>query len=121
MTLPELIYSFHDAGVASIAIGPRREATLIVGLDDPNYPPHHRVYIRFGGISNFSEVALFFERVPRPVTKDAYLARIDSLDYDPQEQSRHHNLVFRLELDMVGQLRIRCRNITLDSIDDPFT
>lgn len=94
-------------------VGPRREVTLIVDLDDPNQEPHHRVFIRFGGITNFSEVATFLERVPYPKFQDAYRARIDNLDYDPHEPSNHHNLVFKLELDMVGLVHIRCRNVTI--------
>jgi hypothetical protein len=112
MVLPKLPYNFHDAGVASITIGPRREVTLVVALDDPTHPPHHRVYIRFGGITNFSEVATFLEQVPSPREQDAYRARIDRLDYDPHEQSGQHNLVFQLSLDMVGEVRIRCRNVS---------
>jgi hypothetical protein len=112
VTLQEITYNFHDAGVASLVVGPRREVTLIVGLDDPSYAPHHRVFIRFGGITNFSEVATFLEQVPDPKFQGAYRARVENLDYDPQEQSTHHNLVFRLELDMIGLVRIRCGSVT---------
>ena len=115
MMLPKLPYNFHDAGVASITMGPRREVTLIVALDDPAHPPRHGIYIRFGGITNFSEVATFLEQVPFPREHDAYRARINVLDYDPYEESRQHNLVFQLELDMVGQVRIRCRNVSTGS------
>lgn len=118
MTLPKLPYNFHDAGVASIVMGPRREVTLVVGLDDPDYPPHQGVYIRFGGITNFAEVASFIERVPPPTTPDAYRDRIDALAYDTHEQSKHHNLVFRLVLDTVGEVRIRCRNVTTGPSSD---
>jgi hypothetical protein len=112
MTLPKLPYNFHDAGVASILVGPRREITLVVRLDDPDQPPHQVIYIRFGGITNFSEVVSFIERVPLPKTPDAYWTTIETLDYDTQEHPRHHSLVFMLVLDGVGQVRIRCRNIT---------
>lgn len=118
MVLPELRYNFHDAGVTSITVGPRREVMMVVGLDDPTYPPHHSVYIRFGGITNFSEVTTFLERVPPAKAQDAYVARIDGLDYVPEEQSRKHNLVFRLAIDMIGQVRIHCRNITAGSTSD---
>src|SRR5690242_11835853 len=96
-------------------MGPRREVTIAVALDDPAHPPHHGVSIRFGGIMNFSEVARFLEQVPFPKERHAYLARINRLDYDPQEESRQHNLVFRLALDMVGEVRIRCRNLSAGS------
>jgi hypothetical protein len=112
VTLPDITYNFHDAGLASLVVGPRREVTLIVGLDDPSHTPHYRVFIRFGGITNFSEVATFLEQVPDPKFPGAYRARIDNLDYDPQEQSTHHNLIFRLELDMIGLVRIRCGSVT---------
>ena len=112
MVLLGLPYNFHDAGVASISVGPRREVMMVVGLDDPAHPSHHSVYIRFGGITNFAEVTTFLEQVPPASAQDAYSARIDGLDYDPEEQSRQHNLVFRLVFDMIGQVRIRCRNVT---------
>ena len=112
MTLPELPYNFHDAGIASIVLGPRHEVTLLVGLDDPNHPPHHEVYVRFGGITNYQEVSTFMEKVPLPKAPGAYRARIDELDYDTRENSKHGSLIFRLELDWVGQIVIRCRNVT---------
>jgi hypothetical protein len=112
MTLPELPYNFHDAVVASIVLGPRHEATLHVGLDDPDYPPYHEVYVRFGGITNYEEVSKFMERVPLPKAPGAYRTTIEQLDYDTQENSKHGSLVFRLTLDAVGQVVIRCRNIT---------
>jgi hypothetical protein len=68
--------------------------------------------MRFGGITNFAEVTTFLERVPPAKAQDVYVARIDSFGYDPKEQSRQHNLVFSLALDMFGQVRIRCRNVT---------
>jgi hypothetical protein len=127
MVLPHLRYNFHDAGVTTVTAGPRHEVMLVVGLDDPTYPPHNSVYIRFGGVTNFAEVTTFLEQVPPAKAQDAYVARIDGLDYDPEEQSRQHNLVFRLALDMIGQVRIYCRNVTegpasdLGSRIDPFT
>jgi hypothetical protein len=115
MTLPKLQYNFHDARVASILVGPRSEITLLVDLDDPDHPPLQGVYVRFGGITNFSEVVSFIERVPRPKIPDAYWTTIEALEYDTQEHSKHHSLVFRLALDAVGQVRIRCRNIATTS------
>ena len=112
MTLPELPYHFHDAGVASIVLGPRHEVTLHAGLDDPNHPPHHEVYVRFGGITNYQEVSSFMERVPPSRAPGAFRTRIEELDYDTQENSKHGSLVFRLVVDGVGQVIIRCRNIT---------
>ncbi len=112
MTLPELPYNFHDAEVVSIALGPRREVTLLVDLDDPNHPPDRMVYVRFGGITNFHEVSSFMERVPRSKAPGAYRTRIEMLDYDTQEKSKHNSLVFRLVLDPAGQVLIRCRNVT---------
>ena len=112
MVPPKLPYNFHDAGVASVKVGPRREVTLDAGLDDPAHPPHHSVYIRFGGITNFSEVAPFFEQLPLPREQSTYRARIDRLDYDPKERSMQGNLVFRLALDIIGEIRIRCHNVS---------
>lgn len=112
MALPELPYNFHDAGVDSIVLRPRNEVMLLVGLDDPSYLPHHQVYIRFGGITNYQEVSSFMERVPGPKAPQAYRARIEMLDYDTHEHSKLGSLVFRLVLDGVGQVLIRCRNVT---------
>jgi hypothetical protein len=83
----------------------------VVGLDDPDYPPHYSVYVRFGGITNFAEVASLLAQVPQAKMQNAYQARIDSFDYDPQEPSKEHKLVFHLILDMVGQVRIHCSNV----------
>jgi hypothetical protein len=121
MVLPKLPYNFHDAEVALITVGPRREVTLVVSLDDPARSPRDGVYIRFGGITNFSEVAMFFEQVPFPREQDAYRARINGLDYDPHEESRWHNLVFQLEVNMVGAVRIRCRNVSTGCTGDVGT
>jgi hypothetical protein len=110
--LPKLPYNFHHVGIASLSIGPRRELTLVVGLDNPDYPPHYSVYVRFGGITNFAEVATFLAKVPLAKAQNAYRARIDSFDYDSQEPSKQHKQVFHLVLDMVGQTVIRCANIT---------
>ena len=119
MTLQKLPYNFHDAEIASIIVGPRREVTLVVPLDDPDHAPHHAVYIRFGGITNLSEVTSFMERVPGPKVPGAYWTRIETLDYDTGEQSRENSLVFRLVFDQVGQVLIRCRNITTGTGNDP--
>lgn len=118
MTFPELPYNFHDAGVASIQVGPRNEVTLILGLDDPEHQPHLSVYIHFGGVMNFSEVSSFLDTVPRPKVPEAYWTRIEMLDYDTQEYSKHNSLVFRLVLEYVGQILIRCRNVTTDTRQD---
>ena len=118
MTVPKLPYNFHDAGIASIMLGPRNEVTLLVGLDDPDLPPHHSVFIRFGGITNFSEVNSFLERVPRPKDPEAYWTRIETLEYDTQEHSKHNSLVFKLVLDDERQILIRCRNINTGKSHD---
>lgn len=110
----ELPYSFHDAGIIDIRIGPRREVTLIVDLDDPNYPPHKRVFIRFGGITNLAEVSTFLGEVPPEKSDDAYRARIERFDYDTKEQSKSHNLIFQLALDMLGHVQIRCQNVMVE-------
>lgn len=91
---------------------------MVVGLDDPARPAHHLVYIRFGGITNFEDVTAFFERVPPLKAPHAYAARIDKLNYDPEEESRQNQLVFLFELDAVGRVQIRCRNIAVGPISD---
>jgi hypothetical protein len=113
ISLPqELPYELHDAGIVDIEAGPRKEATITVGLDDPRFPPHQLVRVRFGGITNFSEVAAYFVQVPAPVQPDWYRARIEEFGFAPDKVSRANKLVFRLTLEYLGPLTIRCRNIT---------
>ncbi|MEO8285729.1 MAG: hypothetical protein ABI670_04790 [Chloroflexota bacterium] len=114
MALPEMPYNFHDAGLVQIAVGPRKELTLVVRLDDPHYPPRQKVTIRFGGITNLPEISAFIEQVPPIISEASYMARVDHLDYDAYEPSKQQSLNFRLELDMVGKLLIRCRNVTIE-------
>src|SRR3954464_4146389 len=117
MALPELSYNFHDAGLISVELGPRREVTLVVALDDPGQPRHLNVRVRFGGISNFSDVEAFCARVPKPVAPCAYLTQVEELNYDSNSQSTHGNLSFALELEYVGSIVIRCRNVDEDRMD----
>jgi len=58
MPLPALSYHFHDAHLDDVTLGPRNEVTLILDLDDPRQK-QQRIHLRFGGITNFSEVRLF--------------------------------------------------------------
>jgi len=47
----------------------------------------------------------------------AYLARVDQLGYAEFEPSHAHRLIFQLDLDGYGTLRIRCRNIAARTDD----
>jgi hypothetical protein len=78
----KLPYNFHDAGLADVTPGPRREVLLAVNLDDLDFPSHFDVNVSFGGISNYPEVKRFLERVPPTAFPGAYRERIDFLDYD---------------------------------------
>lgn len=106
-----LPYNFHDAALASIRVGPRREVTLTVALDLPGRLGDHIAHIRFGGIDNFEEVRAFFGNLPpRPSTR-AFIDRIAQLDYAKTEVSRPKKQVFRLELEAHGAITIHCRNV----------
>lgn len=113
MTVPNLKYNFHDAGLAQVKLGPRKEAGLTVILVEPVAPNNHTVVIRFGGISNFEQVQDYFQKIEAPAYPDACLARIDDLSYDQKEKSLANKLIFNLELDRFGSAQIRCRNISI--------
>src|SRR3954453_23501321 len=116
MTLPALPYHFHDANLGGVTLGPRNEVTLILDIDEPRQN-QHRIHIRFGGITNFSEVRAYFGQLTPPVVPNAYLARVDQLDYAELEPSHAHRLIFQLDLDGYGKLLIRCRNIATRTDD----
>jgi hypothetical protein len=75
-------HNFHDGQLASYSLGPRRELTLEIALDpvwNKEAPPSASV--RFGGIENFDEVALFFRALPSPPRPDAHIAEVIGLQY----------------------------------------
>ncbi len=118
MTVPPVPYHLHDAGLVRAAVGPRREATLTVVLDEPGATEDRLVHLRFGGIENFADVQSYFNGLPPP-RPEAYIARIDAFGYAPGELSRAHRRIYRLELDQLGVLTIRCRNLAARRDDQP--
>ena len=109
--LASLPFDLHDAWLITIQIGPRRDLTLAVALDEPGWIDDHRAHIRFGGITNLEEVRAFFRRVPPVPRPHAYEYRIYGLDRDPTEPQRAHRLAFRLLLEYHDELTVRCRNV----------
>jgi hypothetical protein len=69
------------------------------------------VHVRFGGITNFSEVRAYFAYLTLPTLPNAYLAHVEHLAYAAHLPSYAHRLIFQLDLDGCGSVLIRCRNI----------
>jgi hypothetical protein len=105
-------YDFHDAGLAAVELGPRREASLTAALAMPGRMGNHLVTIRFGGIANFNEVEAFFAGVPAGSSSDRFIDRVYVLGYDRNELQRCDRRVVHLELETYGHLTIRCRTVT---------
>lgn len=71
-----LTASYHDGGLESVEIGPRREIDLVVALDPVwNSGDGTTRRLRFSAIQNFDEVASFFQSVlaRAPERQGAYL------------------------------------------------
>jgi hypothetical protein len=115
MASNQLLYNFHDAALTDFTVGPRSEVMLILGLDDPKHPPHYSVSVRFGGILNFPEVTDYLTRIPPAASGDAYRTRVDNLTSVRYEHPRYRqpHMVYRLELDALGSVLIRCSNFTV--------
>ena len=102
MDLPDLGLDFYGATIDEARLGPRRELALV--LLDMTGNPYARV--RFGGIANFDEVKVFFQRPP---TDGFHFLR-----YDPSEESKPGRLVVELGFDRSDErCVIRCSNVTV--------
>lgn len=106
-----LRYNYHDANLSGIKLGPRREVTLILELDDI---VGQVIHLRFGGIENFDEVNEFFTRILSAQSGHGHIARVDALNYDESTKSTTHKLVFGVELDGFSLMKVRCRNVAED-------
>jgi len=111
--LSPLPHSFHEGGIDTLEVGPRRELTLTVTGYFPIPDTSRSLYkvatwqVRFGGIENIEEVRAF-------CTPALLGSRIGSLWYADDEISRVHRLIFLLTMyDDDATLRIRCRNVTV--------
>lgn len=106
-----LKYTYHDAGVTGVSIGPRREVTLTARLGHAVAGSEAVVNIRFGGISNFPEVERYFRGVMAEVGQ-SHAGRIDELAYDESAPPGAGDLALRVELDGYGRIQILCRHVT---------
>ena len=115
MSVPDLKYEFHDSNIASVQIGPRREATLVIDLYPIFYPDRTTVRVRFGGIFNFEKVKACLDAVEREKDDpDAYLARIESLQFDTKKRSSSDDLYLYLKLDFQDGFRIHCQHLSIE-------
>ena len=99
-------HDFHDASLVSFTIGPRRDIELEIALDPVWNKIGKIVHVRFGNIRNFDDVKQFFESIPIPQSKDAYLAEIIGLNY---EKNKPYPVI--LDLADVGDLVIKAGNV----------
>ena len=101
-------HNFHDAHLTRFTLGPRRELALEIALDPVWNKDHpHSASVRFGGIENYDEVALFFHALPQPPRPDAYIAEIIGLQYVGDGQ----NWVL-IDLADHGHIRVRSHHVT---------
>ena len=106
MSAPELKHKYHDASLVAFSIGPRNELQLEVALD-PVWNASPSAVLRFGAIANLSEVAAYLGRIPARVAPGAYLARIETLEYNAAKPP--HTV---LQLEGVGVLEIECSKVS---------
>lgn len=104
-----LKWSYHDGGLASYTVGPRREVSLTCHLNPVIEPTGGIVHVRFGGIENLQQVADFLSKLDWPPIPDAYLATIDALVCG-RYQSGLQEIV--LDLDRYGAVSIVCRHVS---------
>lgn len=110
MSAPALKHNYHDANLVEFAIGPRNELRLEVALD-PYLSTCHSVVLRFGAIANLRDVTDFLERIPPRPTPDAYLARIERLEYNAAKPPR-----VLLQLEGMGVLEIESSKVSENAV-----
>jgi len=102
------MHNFHDGNLVSFTLGPRRELTLEIALDpvwNKESPPI--VYVRFGGIENYDEVASFVRALPPPQQPAGYIAEVIGLLFVGDGP----NSVI-LNLDRHGHIQVHSRHVT---------
>ena len=112
MELPNLKHDYYDALVREARLGPRRELSLCLELRE-EAPGGERkaVTIRFGGITNFDEVSLFFERFESSPSR---WERLHFLRYSAERTSKPNNLLIEIQFDRTGdEVDICCRNVSV--------
>lgn len=116
MAVPEMPYDFHDALLEDFEVGPRREVTLRISLYSVFYPASPVVLVRFGAITNFDTVTVYFGKIDKLEPEERF-ARIDALHYDTKRQSTQSKLYFYLQLDWEGSLNIHCGKFSVSNIE----
>jgi len=106
MSAPELKHTYHDASIVAFNAGPRNELRLEIALD-PVWNTSRSVVLQFGAIGNLAEVTAFLRRIPPKAVPEAYLARIERLEY---KSSRPGIAV--LQLDGLGAIEIESSKVT---------
>jgi hypothetical protein len=100
MSAPSLKYTYHDASIVEVVLGPRNALQIQVALD-PIWNTAPSVVLRFGAIANLGEVAAYLGRIPPRAAPDAYLARIERLECRSAKRNRT-----LLQLEGIGVLEI---------------
>jgi hypothetical protein len=78
-----LSHAYHDAGLVSASVGPRREIGLVVRLDPVwNNGLDKECTVRLGAVRNFEEVAAFVRALTPPERGRAYLDQVLRLDWN---------------------------------------
>jgi hypothetical protein len=106
MAVLELEYNYHDASIVEFSVGPRNELRLEIALD-PVWNSSPSVVLRFGAIANLSEVTAYLELIPPRAAPDAYLARIERLEYTSAKPPR-----LALHLEGAGVLEIESAKVS---------
>ena len=119
MNLPEIPYEFYGAHVTDISIGPRRELQLSLELwpqaNGQLYEFFHRgdginITVRFGGLYNFEEVKVFWEKWQSSMVQPG----LHYLRYSQIQNSKPGSLFIEAEFDSTGDyVMFHCQHFTV--------
>lgn len=113
--MPALRYYYHDGALVSFDIGPRREVTLTIHLDEVWNPNGGTIGVRFGAVANLDEVRAFLSRIPPPASGSAgCIETIMKLEF---AGATHGRCTARLELLCAGGISIDCGSVSERAIE----
>ena len=112
MELPNLKHDYYDALIREARLGPRRELSLSLELSDEAQGGERKaVTIRFGGITNFDEVSLFFEHFESSPSR---WEGLHFLRYSAERTSKPNNLLIEMQFDRTDdEVCVGCRNVSV--------
>ena len=114
-TIDPIDFSFHDAWVERVSMGPRREMAFELDLgsariSDPRLPGLGR--LRFGGIEESDAVFRVFSKLG----EEGVGSRIDQVVFTRSPGSKLHQV--RIELDPEGPLELCCSKLSFAEMDE---